>query len=81
MGKNEILKVEVIFSFITLLLILGNFIFEMPYLITIALFTGSVMLGCMGIRRMIDERKVLGSIFFFLAAIVLLSGMMEIFTR
>ncbi|GAA0454842.1 hypothetical protein [Alkalibacillus silvisoli] len=76
MTGQRLLILEIVFSFLTLLLIILNFVVD-PIFITIALITGSIMLGLMAARRFVEGKKVFGAIIVGLAVFVFLSAIME----
>ncbi len=78
MSKERLLIIEIIFSFVTLLFIILNFVLDNPLYITIALLTGSVMLGIMAVRRFVEGKKVFGVVIVLLALFVFISAVMEI---
>ncbi|GEN45678.1 hypothetical protein [Alkalibacillus haloalkaliphilus] len=76
MTSNRLLIYEIVLSFVTLLFIILGWFADQIF-ITIALFTGSAMLGLMAARRFIEGRKVFGAIIVLIAIFVFLSGVVE----
>ncbi|MDQ0160331.1 hypothetical protein [Alkalibacillus salilacus] len=76
-SARKLLITEIIFSFGTMLFIILYFIASNDWYMTVALLTGSVMLGLMSARRLVEGRKGFGALIAALAVFVFFSAILD----